>query len=489
VNAMRIVFAIGLLLAATPACGAEPDAAAVDKLVADAMRAWDAPGAALVIVRGDQIIHLKGYGRRQHDKPDAVSPDTLFPIASCTKAFTSTLLAMLADNGKLGWDDPVTRHLPGFKLADPDASGKVSLRDLLSHRTGVPGNDLLWYATKFNVDEVVGKVDKLPATYPLRGGFEYNSIMYMAAGRAAERTAKQPWDVLVKDRITGPLGMAGVRFTTKDLPADRVAGHIKTDRLATMPMYEMPEPNPAGSIHASARDLGAWLKFQLAGGTVGGIRLVSEKNLLETRTPQSTIKLEGLALAMNPDTEKLQYGLGWVVLDHRGKRVCTHGGQIDGFRTQITLLPDENVGFALLNNLHETRMNQALTNALIDACCGLSARDWNAFFLKIVAEVEKGKRDALAARNAARKNAKPSFPLASYSGVYRHSVFGDAKVMEKDGKLMFDWGRFSSPLEHFDGDSFRVADGYFADKLVEFAGAARFPSALRFGTLLFERGE
>lgn len=247
--------ALAALLLASPVRAADPDAADIDKLVADAMHAWGAPGAAVVVVRGDQVVHLKGYGKRQFDKPEPVGPDTLFPIASCTKAFTATLLAMLADDGKLDWDDRVSKHLPGFKLADLDASEKVTLRDLLSHRTGVPGNDLLWYGTRFTVDEVLGKVDKLPPTYPFRGGFEYNSIMYMAAGRAAERVAKQPWDALVKERLTGPLGMTGVRFTSKDLPADHAIGHAKTMTLATMPMYEMPEPNPAGSIHASARDL------------------------------------------------------------------------------------------------------------------------------------------------------------------------------------------------------------------------------------------
>lgn len=481
---MRYLPLLALLLLPASAHAAEPDAAAIDKLVADTLQAWEVPGASLVIVRGNDVIHLKGYGRKQFDKPDPVSPDTLFQIASCTKAFTSTLLAMLVDDGKLNWDDRVSDHLPGFKLADEKASAQVTIRDLLSHRTGVPGNDLLWYGTRFTVDEVIGKVGKLPLTYPFRGGFEYNSIMFMAAGRCT----KQPWDALVKARVTDPLGMKGIRFTTKDLPADRATGHEKKTKLTTMPLYEMPEPNPAGSIHASARDLGAWLKFQLAGGTFNGKRLVSEKQLLETRMPQNTIKLEGLARIMNPDTEKLQYGLGWVLLDHRGKRVCTHGGQIDGFRVQITLLPDEKLGFAILNNLHETRMNQALTNNLIDLYCGLTPRDWNGFFLKIVAEVERAKREALEARNAARKaDSKPSASLAAYAGEYRHATYGTSKIVEKDGKLSLEWGRYRAPIEHYEADTFRFTEGSFEDKLVEFRGNAQGPTGFRMGGLVFER--
>jgi CubicO group peptidase (beta-lactamase class C family) len=462
------------------------DAAAVDKIVEDALKAWEVPGAAVVIVRDGEVIHLKGYGRKQFDKPDPVSPDAIFPIASCTKAFTSTLLAMLADDGKLNWDDHVRDHLPGFKLSDPKADELVTLRDLCSHRTGVRGNDLLWYGTLFTVDDVIGKVEKLPLSYPFRGGFEYNSIMFMAAGRAAAHRMKQPWESLVKDRITTPLGMTGVRFTTKDIPADadRASGHEKKSKLAVMPGYEMPEPNPSGSIHASARDLGAWMKFHLANGMAGGKRLVSEKALNETKSPQNTIPMTGLARAMNPDTERLQYGLGWVLLDHRGKRVQLHGGQIDGFRTQITLLPDEKLGIAILNNLHETRMNQALTNTLIDANCGLSSRDWNGFFLKIVAEVEKSKHAAIAARNSARKpDTKPSLALSAFAGEYRHPTYGTAKIIEKGGALSLEWGRFRGTLEHFESDVFRAADGYFAESLVEFQGAKSF----RIGGLVFER--
>ena len=462
----------------------------VDRVLADALKAWDVPGAALVVVRGDRVLLLKGFGQKSHAKPDPVTPDTLFPLASCTKAFTSTLLAMLVDEGKLRWDDRVRDHLPGFKLSDPNADALVTLRDLLSHRTGVPGNDLLWYRSPWTIDEVLSKVDRLPLTYSFRDGFDYNSIFYMAAGRAAAKRGEQPWEKLVKERIADPLGMSGLKFTTKEIPpdADRATGHRRNRQLkiATMPAYEMLEPNPSGSIHASARDLGAWLKFHLASGTVRGKRLVSEKNLNETKSPQAIIRLEGNARAMNPDTTQLSYGLGWVVSDHRGKRVLAHGGQIDGFRVQITLLPDEQLGFAILNNLHETRMNQAATNSLIDLYCGLSPRDWNGFFSKIVSDAEVAKRAALEARNAARKpGTKPSLPLASYAGDYEHAVYGKLKVLEKDGKLALEWSTFRCPLEHYETDRFRIAEGYFEDRLVEFAGDARNATAIRFNGMIF----
>jgi CubicO group peptidase (beta-lactamase class C family) len=455
------------------------------------MKAFDVPGAAIVIVRGDQVLILKGYGKKSIEKPDPVTPDTLFPLASCTKAFTSTLLAMLVDKGRLKWDDRVRDHLPGFKLHDPNADAMVTIRDLLSHRTGVMGNDLLWYHAPWNIDHVLSKVDRLPLAYPFRSGFDYNSIMYMAAGRAAAKCGGQPWEKLVKERIAEPLGMKDLRFTTTEIPAgaDRATGHQKKkDKLLVMPEYPMTEPNPAGSIHASARDLGAWLKFHLAGGTVNGKRLVSEKNLHETKMPQNIIRLEGTALAMNPDTVQLSYALGWVVSDHRGKRVLAHGGLIDGIRVQVTLLPDEKLGFAILNNLHETRMNQAVTNTLIDLYCGLSPRDWNAFFLKIMADAAATRQAAIEARNKTRKSGtRPSLALSAYAGEYTHDVFGKLKVIEMNGRLAIEWSSFKIPLEHYQYDEFRVTDGYFEEKLVDFAGEMGLVTKVRLAGIVFTK--
>lgn len=489
---MRVAAAVLLLLLAAPAGAADPSAQAVDRVMADALAAWDVPGAALVVVRGGEVEVLKGYGVKQLGKPDPVGPDTAFPLASCSKAFTSTLVAMLVDDGLVGWDDKVRDHLPTFRLSDPHADALVTVRDLLSHRTGLGGHDRLWYHAPWGIDETLRRVDKLPLTYPFRAGFAYTSLTYMAAGRLAARRAGKPWEALVKDKITGPLGMAGVRFTTADPPADRAAGHHapKGGPLDPMPAYDMAEPNPAGSVHASARDLGAWLKFHLAGGLApDGKRLVSERSLAETKMPQTIIRLEGNARAMNPDTTQLSYGMGWVVSDHRGKRVQAHGGMIDGFRVQVTLLPDEGLGIAVLNNRHETRMNQAVTNTLIDLYCDLPDRDWNAFFRKLVADGEAARRAELAARDAARKpGTKPSLAADGYAGEYADPAYGPAKVWVKGGKLTLDWSSFRAPLEHYQDDVFRVTDGHFADELVEFATApGRGTVALRFGGVVFKK--
>jgi CubicO group peptidase (beta-lactamase class C family) len=458
-------FVLACLLAPAPAGAA----------VAAALKAWDVPGAAVVVVRGDDALLMKGFGVRELGRPAPVTADTVFPLASCTKALTTAALASLADDGLIGWDDPVRKHLPGFGLSDPHADALLAVRDLLCHRTGLGGHDLLWYRAPWGVDETLRRARRLPLDYPFRGGFRYSTIPFLAAGRAMEKAAGEKWEKLVRARVCDPLGMAGVTFATTDIPngADRAGGHKadKDGKVVAVPWYEQKEPNPAGSANATARDVARWLSFHLADG-VGpdGRRVISVKNLAETRAPHTPVRLDGLAEALNPDTVQLSHGLGWLVYDHRGKKVVSHGGMIDGFRVQLTLLPGENLGVAVLANLQETRMPAALTNTLIDLYAGLPPRDWNAYFRKVADGEAAAKKAAAAARAAAREPAaKPALDPAGYAGEYAHPAYGTATVTAAGGALGLRWSSFECPLEHHAGEAFRVAAGFLEDRLVTFA--------------------
>lgn len=452
-----------IALAAVPAAGPPVDRR-IDPVVEAALTAWEVPGAAVVVVAPDRVIHLKGYGVRRLGQKDPVTPDTVFPLASCTKAFTTALAARLADEGKLAWDDPVRKHLPDFHLSDPDADRLVTLRDLAAHRTGLAGHDLLWYRSQLSQDELVRRAAKLPLARPFRTEMQYQTIMYVALGQAAARAGGKAWDELLTDRLLKPLGMTGATLTTTAAAkaSDRAAGNRPgpDGKLAEVRWYEQPAPNPAGSVNATARDLAAWLRFHLADGKHGDDQLVSAAGLRETRTPQTVIRAEGGADALNPDANVLSYGLGWVVQDYRGHLLCQHTGLIDGFRAHLTLLPKDGYALAVLANREGTRMNLALSNTLVDLLLGLPAKDWNKYLRGVLADEAAARRVQARKEDLGRRpDTAPAVPLADLAGVYEDAAYGRATVRAGKDGLEWDWKPWTGRLEHYAFDTFRLRAG------------------------------
>jgi CubicO group peptidase (beta-lactamase class C family) len=446
----------------------------VDGVLREAMAAWHVPGAALAVVVGDRVVYLKGLGVREAGGKAAVTPDTLFLLGSCSKPFTALLLAILADRGTIDWDDPVRRHLPWFRLADPLADENVTLRDLLCHRTGVDAHDLLWYHAPWGQKEMIRRAGRLKPERGFRAAFQYQSILYSAAGQAGAAAAGSPWQELMHRRVFGPLGMSRTTVTSAEtarLGGDRATPHRGTEagKTVKLPWYEFPEGNPAGSVCSCARDLAAFLRLQLAGGTFGGKRLLSAEALLETRTPQVVIPVKGPVREMNPYTMQMAYGLGWVVHDYRGHLVHVHGGAIDGFRCQLTLVPGARLGIAIVSNLSETQMNLAVTNTLIDQLLGLPYKDWNAHYGGIVRAAEEARKAERAARRARRhKGTHPSRELAAYVGRYEDPAYGTCRVTLEAGKLSWHWSSFRCPLEHFHFDTFDAPHEHLEDVQVVF---------------------
>jgi CubicO group peptidase (beta-lactamase class C family) len=451
-----------LSLSGLPAAG--PTAEQIDRLVQDALKAWDVPGTAIVIVGPDRVVHLKGYGVRELGGK-SVTADTVFPLASCTKAFTTALVALLADEGKLHWDDPVRKHLPEFQLSDPAADRLVSLRDLAAHRTGVDSHDLLWYRSVLSQAELVKRVRHLPLSRPFRTEIQYQTIMYLALGQAAAAAGGKPWGELVESRLFNPLGMTSATLTTTAAAkrADRAAGHRPgpDGKLRTVPWYDQPEPNAAGSIHANARDLVPWLQLQLTGGRRGDEQIISEAGLRETQRPQIVIRMEGSAERLNPDTQQMSYGLGWVVQDYRGRLLLTHVGLIDGFRAHLAVLPKDSYALAILANRQGTRMNLALGNAIVDLFLGLPEKDWNKHLLEVTAdEAADARVRARRIDQGRRPDQAPSVELDVLAGNYEDPAYGTATVRATPDGLVWEWGAWKLPLDHYAGDTFRLkSDG------------------------------
>lgn len=480
------------LLAGQPAPAAAADP--IDRIILDSLQAWKAPGASVAIVHGSQPPLFRSHGIADIQTREPLGNDHLFPIASCTKAFTATLVAKLADEGRLSFDDPVRKHLPGFELSDPNASALVTLRDLLSHRTGVSGHDLLWYRSPLPQAEIVSRIRHLPLVKPFRGAYQYSTLMYMAAGQAAANAAGEPWDAALRQRLLVPLGMGSAALSAASPEfgkAARASGHLPgpDGRPVPMPRYAIDEPNPAGSLHLSIRDLAPWLALHLHGGMHAGRTIVSEANLRETHAPQIVIRMDDAMQRYHPDTVQMAYAMGWIVSDYRGLRLLSHGGMIDGFRIHVLLVPDKQLGIAIFNNQHDTKMNLALANALTDHLLELPPRDWNAIIRKAM-ETEAGDRAKAWERQLAERGtlrAEPSQPLEAFAGTYHNDAYGEAVVSLRDGRLHWAWSTFTAPLEHWGSDGFRCTDGFLAGQSVEFSPEGKSVPALTFQGLRFTR--
>lgn len=461
-----------LLAASIPSQRVDP--ADIDAVMRDALASWHVPGAALAIVHDDRVIYLKGFGVRELGKSEPVTADTIFPLASCTKPFTSLALAMLVDEGKLRWDDPVRKHVPFFRLADPLADAQVTLRDLLCHRTGLGSHELLWYRAPWSLEERIRKIALLEPSHSFRAKLQYQSILFGTAGYAAGKASGSAWPELMQKRIFDVLDMKSASVITSQAlkSPDHASPHKRAadGKVVVIPWYTITEPDPAGSINASARDLAKFVRFQLGDGRWQGRQHVSAEQLAETHAPQIVVRLEGFARVMNPDTGQLSYGLGWVVQDYRGQHLLMHGGVIDGFRAHFTLVPKRKLGFVLLNNLDRTQMNLAVSNALVDLFCGLPYRDWNAYYQKIQeAEAEQAQRAKAKRLEQKHSGTKPSRPLQAYAGVYEDRAYGPCRISVDKGRLVWQWSNFHLPLEHWHYDTFRVSSDVFIDAAFVFA--------------------
>jgi CubicO group peptidase (beta-lactamase class C family) len=437
---------------------AQPDLARIDTLAAESMKAWQVPGAVVGIVKDGQVMYAKGYGVKTLGQPGAVTARTLFAVGSTTKAFTTAAMAMLVDEKKMDWDDPVRRHLPEFNLSDPLANELVTLRDLVAHRTGLSRNDLLWYGAPWGRDEILARVAKVPLTKPFRSTWQYQNIMYLAAGQAVARVEGKSWEEVLRARILTPLGMQATNFTTADAERDidHATPHVKRKgKVETTTWRNLDNIGPAGSINSSLDDMLRWLRFQMTSPVVR-----------ETHQPQMVVRDMGRNLT--DETNQITYGLGWFLQDYRGRHVVSHGGAIDGFRASVTMLPKEGYGIVVMSNLGNDNMPEALRWRIVDHLLGLTPKDWDAFLIaardKAQAAEDKAKRDAEAKR---AKGTQPSRPLADYAGEFTHPAYGKLIIAAANGQLTAQWSAFAAPLEHWHYDQFIIREGSL-EGMVEF---------------------
>jgi CubicO group peptidase (beta-lactamase class C family) len=475
----------GAALAGRPSWALQPSAHPVDAIVRSFMDAFGIPGVAVALIRPGEPIFTRGYGIRTLGRREQVDADTLFAIASNSKAFTAAALALLVEEGKLAWDQPVKRYLPDFQMSDPHATELMTVRDLLVHRSGLAlgAGDLMQFPqSDHSREEIYRALRHLPLARGFRSGYAYDNILYLIAGLLIERVAGRPFEAFVTDRLLNPLGMRGAVANRPLVRTSNVAGrHARLGppvrgfgTLMRIEADEGPTIAAAGGIHASARDIVPWLQVQLGKGELpGGRRLWSRDQTSEMWTPQViTQSTHGPTRELPTRPVLAGYALGWFVQDWRGRRLIHHSGGLSGQITYTGMFPESGHAFAVFTNTEDGAVG-GLRNAIVDHLIGEAGFDWLA---STRARMETSRTEALAGAGGDFNRVPPggpSLPLSAYAGRYRDPWYGDLVVTQRGRGLHLDFTRtpvFKSALEPFGPDTFRTRfpEGTGEDAVVTF---------------------
>lgn len=425
------------------------------EFVQNILQQWHVPGVAIAIVKDDEVIFSEGIGLRDVEQALPMTPDTLMPIGSCTKAFTTAALAMLVDEGKLDWDTPVRHYMPTFKLFDQVATERLTPRDLATHRSGLPRHDLAWYNSNATRQELFDRLQYLEPSKDIRTTWQYQNLMYMAAGYLIEQITGQSWEDFVKQRLLEPLAMKTSNFSTvasQQLPDFALPYRKKEDEAQRIPFYEDKwAVAPAGAIVSSVAEMSHWVLMNLNNGKYGDIRVLSEGQMSQLHAPQMVMP----SMYQFAEFPIASYALGWTVVPYRGHMRLQHNGAIDGFTALTTLLPQDRIGIVALTNLSGNPVPDIVTIHAIERLLGLDEVDWNARFTKqyeaLEAAAEKGKEKIASDRVP---DTHPSHALADYTGEYEHPGYGIMTIDLEGEQLRVTFHEMAFPLNHYHYDIF-----------------------------------
>ena len=449
--------------AAIAAQSLDAKASELDAYVAQAVKDWQAPGLAIAVVKDGRVVFAKGYGKRDISRPAAFDTSTLSAIASTTKAMTAVAMAMLVDEGKVKWDDPVTNYLPSFQLYDPYVTREVTVRDLLTHRAGLGNADYLWAVEDLPADEMMTKLRLIKPAYSLRSSFVYQNVMYIAAGQVIARVSGMPWAKFVQTRVFDPLGMRNTYPNASLVPstANAAVPHWRYGRDTIVAIgHDVSQAiGPAGDVWSSVSDMSKWMLFLLDSARVNGKRLLKPETFAELFTPQVMVPPDEFYPTMElTKPHWTTYGLGWFQHDYQGRMLDFHTGSLSGMVAIIGLVPDERFGVYILANRDHVEVRHALMYKAIDLYLGNPKRDWSRELLTLY-DARRARADSARAANDAKRimGTKPSLELSKYAGVYEDPLLGRITVREDRGKLRVDAGpSLKGDLEHWQYDRFRA---------------------------------
>ncbi len=447
-----ILFQAGFLLA-------QPDLKKLDKYIEDARKTYNVPGLSVAIVKDGKVVVSKGYGILEKDGKENADGGTLYAIASNTKAFISSVLAVLVSEGKLDWDDRVIDHLPGFEMYDPYVTSELTIRDLLCHRSGLGtfSGDAIWYKSELPASEIIKKIKYVPQAYSFRSGYGYSNLMFITAGEVITKVSGMPWQEYLSETFFKPLGMSRSITSTDDL--------LSTENYATPHKTQLNENTPikwtnwdnmgaAGGIISSTDDMAKWMNFHLNQGIHQGDTILDpvQQNLLWTLHNNYVLSHRGRQGI--PGRHFTGYGLGWGLQDYYGRMMVSHGGGYDGMYSRVVMVPDENLGVVVLTN-SMSGISVPLSYFIVNQYIREDTRDWVKGFYRPQTEDQR----KVTLRENRRMGTKTSLELDAYAGEYYADMYGDVDIKMEGGKLRLHFSHsplLSATLEHWHDDTFEI---------------------------------
>ena len=471
------LFVLLWLICAAPLLAQNAPPADLDSYVANVLKTFEVPGLSVAIVKDGKVVLAKGYGVRKLGQSTAVDENTLFAIGSNTKAFTTAALATLVDEGKISWDDRVYERLPGFQMYDPYVSHEMTIRDLLTHRSGMglgEGDLLFWPHTTFTREEIIYKLRFMKPASSFRSRFAYDNLLYMTAGQIIPAVTGKSWDDYVREKILRPLGMNTTNLSNTEFKAgdDYAWPHSKVDgKLQPIDFVSLDNAAPAGSINSSVAELARWILLQLNHGKFPGRedRLFSERQSREMWSAQTILPAGDRKGPLSGLSSKFAaYALGWGLRDYRGRKLVGHTGGVSGFVSRVMLVPEENLGVVILTNAESGSAFDSILFHILDSYFGLAPTDWIAAYRVEDEQTQKEAAEVMKKQEAGRAaDSKPSLPLEKYAGVYTDPWYGPVTIRTQNGKLVFTLDhtpKAVADLEHWQYDTFKA---HWRDRTIE----------------------
>lgn len=427
----------------------------IDSMMNQALETFQIPGMSVGIVVDGKVVLTKGYGVRNFSENSPVTENSLFAIGSCSKAFTTFALGQLVDEGMITWDDPVIKYIPEFRLHDIHATHHLTIKDLVTHRSGLPRHDFVWYNSKFSRSELLNRLQHLEPTSDIREKFQYNNLMYAVAGVVIERVTGQKWEEFIQNRIFDQLSMNLSNFSVDDSQQsdDYASPHSeRNEQIKVIPFRNLSNMGPAGSINSSASDMAKWIQLQLSEGTVGGTHVINKATLQEMHIVQMPMP----TLPSEETPYMFGYGLGWMTGLHKGHYTVAHGGGIDGFISSVVLFPKEKIGVVVLTNSDSHGLfPQSAAYGIADLLIGLEDDQW----LSRAKEKEKQMKALLkkAENEDTLTEAVAVRSFEKYIGEFENPGYGAVKVSIEQGALLASHNEISYALKHKCYDHFIIS--------------------------------